>query len=546
MPTANLDTGADLHPETVVEWPFRAEGAVRIRVPARIGAYTLIRSSDIAAVGSIGRYCTIGPGFRCGEADYQANWLASSPAFHEQQTFEWALGKYPVRPAPDLLSDPVIGNDVWIGPDVSVTRGVTIGDGAIVTAKAHVTEDVPPYAVVEGAPARVTRYRFAPEVIRVLLAVKWWDFDAFVLQDVPMEAPAKAVAMIMQLEKSGAIRRSPPRHQGLSENARHKADVKSLETLELPSDSLPAARELLDDIERFATQVVLAPLAFVPPPPSDQHIILTSDSGYAGTTAFSSYLSQSNVVQAPFDAVNLSCIRAKHGVLAVLAKPTRETVINFIRACVLGISLEEHPSEAAARQAKQQALASLFRNDAMRTERLLAHARLLLRDAEDGEIVGAVSRFLNSALRIKGNGPFLYWHNLIPQSQINVFPLLENATCIAMTRDVRDQYVSHARASKADPVAIETYVKRRTRQVKEFSAVSHPNIWSVAYEDFVRDDGLRLDLLERLGIPPESINPDKTRFNPAALQKRIGIYKGWADQNAMQQLAEALPSLLHD
>ncbi len=48
-----------------------------------------------------------------------------------------------------------IEDDVWIATGAVVTPGVTIGAGAIVGANAVVTEDVPPYAIVGGVPARV-------------------------------------------------------------------------------------------------------------------------------------------------------------------------------------------------------------------------------------------------------------------------------------------------------------------------------------------------------------------------------------------------------
>jgi len=40
-----------------------------------------------------------------------------------------------------------------------------------------VLEDVPPYALVVGVPARILRYRFSPAEIDVLLKVRWWDWD---------------------------------------------------------------------------------------------------------------------------------------------------------------------------------------------------------------------------------------------------------------------------------------------------------------------------------------------------------------------------------
>jgi acetyltransferase-like isoleucine patch superfamily enzyme len=58
----------------------------------------------------------------------------------------------------DLGERPVmVGNDVWIGANACILRGVTLGEGAIVGAGAVVTCDVPPFTIVAGNPARVIR-----------------------------------------------------------------------------------------------------------------------------------------------------------------------------------------------------------------------------------------------------------------------------------------------------------------------------------------------------------------------------------------------------
>jgi acetyltransferase-like isoleucine patch superfamily enzyme len=64
--------------------------------------------------------------------------------------------------APDRRADLhpapiVLGHNVWIGANVTVLAGVTIGDNAVIAAGSVVTKDIPENAVAVGAPARVVR-----------------------------------------------------------------------------------------------------------------------------------------------------------------------------------------------------------------------------------------------------------------------------------------------------------------------------------------------------------------------------------------------------
>jgi acetyltransferase-like isoleucine patch superfamily enzyme len=74
--------------------------------------------------------------------------------------------------------DVVIGSDVWLGSQCVIMAGARIGHGAVVAARAVVSHDVPPYAIVAGNPARVVKYRFDEATIADLLAIAWWDWPA--------------------------------------------------------------------------------------------------------------------------------------------------------------------------------------------------------------------------------------------------------------------------------------------------------------------------------------------------------------------------------
>ena len=87
------------------------------------------------------------------------------------------LGVKDITKAWDNKGDIVVGNDVWIGYEAVILAGVTIGDGAIIGARAVVTKDVLPYTIVGGVPAKPIRKRFNEETIDILLKLKWWDWS---------------------------------------------------------------------------------------------------------------------------------------------------------------------------------------------------------------------------------------------------------------------------------------------------------------------------------------------------------------------------------
>lgn len=69
----------------------------------------------------------------------------------------------------------LIGNDVWIGSNVSILEGVKIGNGAVIGAGAVVTQNIEPYEICGGIPAKRIRKRFTQQQIDFLEKDQWWD-----------------------------------------------------------------------------------------------------------------------------------------------------------------------------------------------------------------------------------------------------------------------------------------------------------------------------------------------------------------------------------
>lgn len=170
---------------TVVDRKSHFEGRNLLGAEARIenseiGYASYLAEKTVLKNTHIGRYTSIGPNVKniIGKHPSQ-DFVSTHPVFYSLQKqvgmtyvsedkfleYEWTENGFANE----------IGNDVWIGANVLLMPGVTIGDGAIVAAGGVVTRDVPPYAIVGGVPAKIIRYRFSEETIKFLLKLKWWN-----------------------------------------------------------------------------------------------------------------------------------------------------------------------------------------------------------------------------------------------------------------------------------------------------------------------------------------------------------------------------------
>ncbi|MDJ0304947.1 DapH/DapD/GlmU-related protein [Dehalobacter sp.] len=73
------------------------------------------------------------------------------------------IGNNEKRPEDD--KDIIIEDDVWIGTNSVILKGIHVGRGSVIAAGSVVTKDVPPYTFVGGIPAKVLKMRFSEEQI---------------------------------------------------------------------------------------------------------------------------------------------------------------------------------------------------------------------------------------------------------------------------------------------------------------------------------------------------------------------------------------------
>jgi phosphonate metabolism protein (transferase hexapeptide repeat family) len=165
------------------------------------GDYSYVVNDSDIIYTTVGKFCSIAAHTRINPGNHPLDRVAlnhftyRSSAYglgpDDAEFFDWRRG-----------FRCVLGNDVWIGHGAVVLPGRRLGNGAAVGAGAVVTADVPPFAIVVGVPAKIVRYRFAPEIIAALERIAWWDW--------PHERLGTAMQDFRRMSAEGFCRKYDP------------------------------------------------------------------------------------------------------------------------------------------------------------------------------------------------------------------------------------------------------------------------------------------------------------------------------------------------
>lgn len=158
------------------------EGASLINGKMGYGSY-ISENSALKNI-EIGRYTCIGPNVTNFYGKHPTSTFVSiHPAFYSlsaQAGFTFAkkqlFEEHSFIDSEKKISN-IIGNDVWIGCNVIIMDGITIGNGAIIAAGSVITKNVQPYSIVGGIPAKPIKSRFNYDQIKLLEKIKWWEKD---------------------------------------------------------------------------------------------------------------------------------------------------------------------------------------------------------------------------------------------------------------------------------------------------------------------------------------------------------------------------------
>lgn len=178
--------------------------ATSIDEGAYVSPFSRIQRSSIGSQSSVGWFCVIDDTMIGTSVSIASHCAIGGPRHLMEQPCQRLSERFMALRTGASVKRCEIGHDVWIGAHSVVAAGVCIGTGAVVGANSFVNQDVPPYAIVAGTPARVIRQRFTAEQVDALLSTEPWlwqnlDLIRFAELHGDVWSPADLIAYAMQV-----------------------------------------------------------------------------------------------------------------------------------------------------------------------------------------------------------------------------------------------------------------------------------------------------------------------------------------------------------
>ena len=147
-------------------------------VHSKVGCHTYLANESIISHTEVGNYCSLGQNICIGLPKHPTrSYISTYPAFFSEKNLGCLESFTSEKYYNESPRKTLIESDVWIGNNVLIPGGVSVGTGAIIAAGSVVVKDVPPYAIVGGNPACLIRYRFKKDEIAYLLQIEWWNWS---------------------------------------------------------------------------------------------------------------------------------------------------------------------------------------------------------------------------------------------------------------------------------------------------------------------------------------------------------------------------------